>query len=329
MRNASATFYDDRYCAGYMEEWPSYKKRRVLDLVKALGLPRVGRALDFGCGNGVFTEVLRHALPGWSVAGCDVSAVAVENARKRYPQCEFFVSTDGGSRTYDLVFSHHVLEHVDDIEATVRLLGSYAGPAAAMLHILPCGNAGSLEHGLCVSRADGIDRGRGNRFFYEDPGHLRRLTSSELSASLRALSGFELRDAWFANQRWGAVDFITSNAPSFIRTLTDPAKQAPERRASLRWARWAFLALWALRFPTKVVESRKRWSSLKRAAAFGLALPLYPAAKAVDATIRRAVTREWLRESKNSAGSEMYLYLVREGSRGRVLAARERESGPA
>lgn len=50
----SIEFYDDRYCKGYMKEWPVEKKERVLEIIKSLNLPKTGNALDFGCGgNGV------------------------------------------------------------------------------------------------------------------------------------------------------------------------------------------------------------------------------------------------------------------------------------
>ncbi|KJR40670.1 Methyltransferase type 12 domain protein [Candidatus Magnetoovum chiemensis] len=42
----------------------------------------MGNGLDFGCGNGVFTKVLKTALPGWNIYGCDLSDVAIENAKK-------------------------------------------------------------------------------------------------------------------------------------------------------------------------------------------------------------------------------------------------------
>ena len=58
-------FYDNRYRGGYMDEWPADKKKRVRGVVKGLNLPGRGAALDYGCGNGEFTGVLKEALPGW------------------------------------------------------------------------------------------------------------------------------------------------------------------------------------------------------------------------------------------------------------------------
>src|SRR5688572_28700533 len=85
--SAAVRFYDERSAAGYMEDWPAWKKRRVASFIRELNLPQTGRALDFGCGQGVFTEVLRQTLPGWRVSGTDLSSEALQAARKRFPGC--------------------------------------------------------------------------------------------------------------------------------------------------------------------------------------------------------------------------------------------------
>lgn len=49
-------------------------------------------------------------------------------------------------------------------------------PSAQCLHILPWGDADSFEHRLASRTKNGIEPEAGNRFFYEDAGHVRRLT---------------------------------------------------------------------------------------------------------------------------------------------------------
>ncbi len=56
-------FYEKRYAKGYMEEWPVEKKSIVKAVISDLNLPLKGDALDFGCGNGVFTQVLQEVHP--------------------------------------------------------------------------------------------------------------------------------------------------------------------------------------------------------------------------------------------------------------------------
>lgn len=51
---------------------------------------RFGRVLEVGCGLGHSTNILRR-LSGSDIDGLDISEVAVEKARKKYPHYEFFV----------------------------------------------------------------------------------------------------------------------------------------------------------------------------------------------------------------------------------------------
>lgn len=161
--NDAVNFYDDRYSKGYMDEWPAEKKQRVLDLVRGLNLPERGDAVDFGCGNGEFTGVLKRALPGWNVYGIDITSVAIDNAQKRHPDCLFYMLPM--NKKFDFLFSHHVLEHVDDIDKTWHEIDRYLKKEASSLHVLPCGNQESFEYNLCLLRNDGIESGSGNRFF--------------------------------------------------------------------------------------------------------------------------------------------------------------------
>ncbi len=315
-RDASRAFYEDTYEHDAMASWSDTMKRRIRELVRSLGLPAAGAALDYGCGNGTLTEVLREALPpGWKVCGADISATAIGNAARRFPRCEFFATTDdrlpGGA--FDFVFTHHVLEHVYDLEQSLDEIAGSMKAVSSMLHILPCGNEGSFEHGIAALRTDGIDRELHNRFFFEDEGHVRRVTTEELAA-LCAKRGFVLAGEHYANQRFGAVDWITGRDGAFIRMLTD-ASNASSGAARRRLARLrlGLLGLRALRRPVVVVERRARakgrtprdWLLMIGA------MPFYAIARPVDACVRRAAMREWELRKTDRGGSEMYLYFTR------------------
>lgn len=135
----SAIFYDARYTGGYMDDWPRETKRRIAEIVKELPLPKTGHALDYGCGNGVLTEVLREALPGWDIYGTDISPAAVKNARIRYPECNFFEPVTGEVyyKKFDFVFTHHVLEHVYDLEVVIGELDFYLKSADKAFQNIP------------------------------------------------------------------------------------------------------------------------------------------------------------------------------------------------
>jgi len=141
-----------------------------------LPAPRRGRGLGFGNG---FSRHACERLPG-RVLGLDISRTALTCPPTRR-NCEFHhLDRAPSARLADLLFTHHVLEHLPDLEGSLASMNALLAPGGSMLHILPCGNPGSFEYELCRLRRGGIDPARQGRFFYEDEGHLRRLTTEQL-----------------------------------------------------------------------------------------------------------------------------------------------------
>jgi SAM-dependent methyltransferase len=90
------------------------------------------RFLDLGCGTGYGSALVTAA--GGTFDGVDTSPAAVDYARERYggPDARFFVADVMGpppevlaSRSYDVVFSSEVLEHVLDPFTLVRVMASF------------------------------------------------------------------------------------------------------------------------------------------------------------------------------------------------------------
>lgn len=315
-RDKTVNFYQERYSHGYMDEWPAAKKQRVIEVIRSLDLPDSGEAIDFGCGNGVFTQVLKQALPGgWKVYGMDISAVAIENARKRYPHCTFFVAGDRefASKKFDFAFTHHVLEHVYDLPRTIAEINDLLSDDASLLHILPCGNEGSFEHRICMLRKDGVNPKLENRFFFEDEGHLRRINSEQLS-KLYIENGGALKTAFYSNQYYGAINWITQSGPGFLRFFTDPssAKDENARNELIRVRNQLFL-FWCLRYPASFVENRlqQRNRTSRDYLFLALGLPLYVFTKPMDLYLKRKATNEWRTRKTDHNGSEMYLFYKR------------------
>lgn len=308
-------FYDKRYKDGYMEEWDDIKKNKVLEVIQLLELPATGKALDFGCGNGVFTNIIKKALPGWEVYGVEISPTAVSNARIKFPQCNFFGIEEAGQHlhSFDFLFSHHVIEHVQDLTETFSIIDSYLKPQASQLHILPCGNAGSYEQQICLLRKNGIETDKENRFFFEEPGHLRRLNTAEFATYEKAI-GFSLAKEFYSNQHYGAVNWITKSSPRFVKKLTDASTAVNEdAKKELQQLRGKLLPLTYLQFPySKYWAVKSKWHK-SVTDYIKLAVYFFPAmvSKMVYDTYDAKSAAEWKQHKTEVNGSEMFLFFKR------------------
>jgi SAM-dependent methyltransferase len=316
----SRKFYNDFYSKEYNERWSIEKKQRVFEIIKKLNLPDYGEALDFGCGNGEFTDIIKKALPQWNISGCDISENAIRNASDRFPGCIFFVNNDEKymNKKFDFLFSHHVLEHVFDIKVVVSQINERSKQRASMLHIFPCGNPNSYEHNLCCLRNDGINTNMENRFFFEDAGHIRRMTT-EQSIKMFEQFNFVLKKDFYSNQYYGAINWISRKDPHFLYTLFNPikGKNLPSK-IKLSGLLLNFLILSSLRMPSILYDNMSQINNIKRKNIFFLSLLYLPArvSKYVDDYIKSLAEDEWntLKIQKN--GSEMYLFFVRGPEKG-------------
>lgn len=310
-KSDSIEFYNDRYTTGYMVDWPLKKKQRIIEIIKSLNLPETGNALDYGCGNGVFTAVIKSVLPAWNVFGSEISQVAVDNASERFPNCHFFNSEDPEftNMKFDFIFSHHVFEHVYNIHETAREINEKAKQDVTMLHVLPCGNAGSLEYEICNMVTDGINIKMENRFFFEEEGHLRRLTSDELTEIFGKFL-FKYKTGFFANQYFGALDWISDWDDDFIIKLTDEKrainKEGEKKLIRLRKKirRIKFIKNHALFYIKNGIPESKGFVRLKHMLKSNIFCRLY-------APFHDKVVKEWKEKSLQKNGSEMYIVLER------------------
>jgi len=314
-KEAAIEFYEDRYEKGYMEEWDDLKKKKVEEVLRQLHLPPTGKLLDFGCGNGVFTRIIKDTLPGWEVYGVEISSIAVQNARNRIPDCIFFEATDGGKykNQFDFLFSHHVIEHVQNLEETFDIMNSYLKPNSSQLHILPCGNKGSYEYEICTLKKNGIDPEKEDRFFYEEDGHLRRLTSKRFSTYEQKI-GFDLKKDFYSNQHYGAINWITKSSPRFVKKLTDTGDAInTDAQKKLTALRKKLLPLTYFQFPySKYIEIKNKWNKtasdhIKLILFFIPAIISRPFYKYWD----KKAAEEWDKSKTQKNGSEMFLFFTR------------------
>jgi 2-polyprenyl-6-hydroxyphenyl methylase / 3-demethylubiquinone-9 3-methyltransferase len=115
---------------------------RVPYFERALGGFAGKRILDIGCGGGIFAEPL--AAAGASVVGIDPSERSIEAAREHAAQHGLeidyrvaYAEAIDSDESFDAVMAVDVLEHVDDVDATL---------AASARVLSPGGLFGFLTH---------------------------------------------------------------------------------------------------------------------------------------------------------------------------------------
>jgi SAM-dependent methyltransferase len=308
-------FYEDRYEKGYMEEWDDLKKNKVKEVLSNLQLPLKGKALDFGCGNGVFTRIIKDILPNWEVYGVEISSTAVQNARKRIPDCVFFEASDSNKykHQFDFLFSHHVIEHVQDLEETFETINEYLKPNSYQLHILPCGNEGSYEYEISKLMKNGIDPKIENRFFFEEPGHLRRLTSEDFSVHEKKI-GFKLEREFYSNQQYGAINWITKSSPRFVKRLTNSNDAIDENTSKkIKALRQKLLPITYFQFPySKYKQIKGKWHKtiIDRLKILILFIPAIISKPYYNYWDKKAA-EEWQKNKSLRNGSEMFLFFAR------------------
>jgi 2-polyprenyl-3-methyl-5-hydroxy-6-metoxy-1,4-benzoquinol methylase len=143
----------DDHKSYYNERWQhadfinSLKLERciaILESIRALSLfqPRI---IDLGCGTGWFTSILAQIGP---TVGVDLSDVAIEAARQKYPHVKFIQADlrnwdHNRFGQYDLVISQEVIEHFDAQDAYLQLAFELLRPEGHLILTTP--NAKTFE----------------------------------------------------------------------------------------------------------------------------------------------------------------------------------------
>lgn len=100
-----------------------------------------GKILELGCSTGeLLSEFARR---GWDACGVDLSAGAIEAARRRDPEINVFHGTQArflegdDPRTFDLIAACHVIEHVADLDEFVGDCRQLCAPGGFLVLFVP------------------------------------------------------------------------------------------------------------------------------------------------------------------------------------------------
>ena len=78
---------------------------------------------DYGCAEGDGSAVLQVFFPMAHITGFDMSSVAVQRARDRWPHIDFEVCyIEDASQVADIIYTSHTLEHMEDPVAAIERL---------------------------------------------------------------------------------------------------------------------------------------------------------------------------------------------------------------
>ena len=97
----------------------------VQQIIAHAALPATGRLLDIGCGNGAMLRAFSHAMPGWTLAGTELSG-ATRELVERIPRVEALYTgpLQEMPGQFDMISLVHVLEHISH---PLELLAGVAG----------------------------------------------------------------------------------------------------------------------------------------------------------------------------------------------------------
>ena len=151
--------YDVYYQSGGLEQlvWDaaaSTTLRRSELLCRRLAetglLPRSGRVLDVGCGNGAFLAAMAEEVEGWALFGLELDRRSEERLRGIPGFRELIVAdvleTPG---TYELVTMIHALEHMTEPLKTLEALRRNLAPGGLLF--IECPNAAANPFDLVIA----------------------------------------------------------------------------------------------------------------------------------------------------------------------------------
>jgi 2-polyprenyl-3-methyl-5-hydroxy-6-metoxy-1,4-benzoquinol methylase len=89
-------------------------------LINSIAKNKKGRILDFGCGTGHFLETMKEN--GWKTYGIEPNRKAREIANQKIKVEDNIQNLNLKNKKFDIITLWHVLEHIHDINDTIKIL---------------------------------------------------------------------------------------------------------------------------------------------------------------------------------------------------------------
>lgn len=201
-------YYDNRYTQGYRDNLSGYELSRcaaIKDFFLTI-FPHDRKNLsicDYGSGSGAHITLWESIFDNSNLYFSDISNVALKKLQSNHSQYSNNTSliidgkTNFCDNTFDIVVSVEVMEHVLNLDEYLKEIFRIIKPGGFFFWTTPCANKNSIEE--IYSRVTGQIEFTSEgyvRWKWEDPGHVRRLKSSQLLDKLAKI-GFFLPKIYF------------------------------------------------------------------------------------------------------------------------------------
>lgn len=148
--NQTEAYYDNIYRVNSDDAWNEAPGKKVLLAAFAdLTLKYSCKIIDIGCGNGYFINEVKRLKASHDIEhsfyGIDISAQAIEKAKRLYPGIDFWpmdaVHLEYEDNFFDVIFSYGVIEHIYDVSVAIKEIGRVLKQNGLFFILLP-----SLEY---------------------------------------------------------------------------------------------------------------------------------------------------------------------------------------
>src|SRR4051812_22689695 len=180
----------------------------ALRLERCLGAigNKTGKLLEIGCGAGRYTRAFLHYRPDLQVYGCDISHIALDEARAadRTAKIEYklgdALALPYEDNSFDIVLLFDVFEHVTDVGKAADEVARVLKPGGVFHCFVPCeGNKRTIFAVLRNSKQLPIHRWKRDHI-----GHIQILTTGQMKNILER-RGLKVLDTTFSFHILGQI----------------------------------------------------------------------------------------------------------------------------